>query len=132
MATTAEADRKARDTGGPQSPQETMRHALDSARAGNVFGDPITQDGVTVIPAARVDGKGGGGGGGGQVQAGQARGGRGGGFGFSTKPVGAFVIKNGKVSWRPSVDVNKIVMGGQIVAVVTVLAVRSILRSWRH
>jgi uncharacterized spore protein YtfJ len=108
-----------------------MRHALDSARVANVFGDPIRQDGVTVIPVARVKGKGGGGGGTGPAQDGQTRRGRGGGFGLSTKPAGVFVVRNGRVSWRPSVDVNKIVMGGQILAGITVLAVRSILRS-RH
>jgi uncharacterized spore protein YtfJ len=128
----AEADRNAREAGGQGSPQEAMRHVLDSARVTNVFGDPISRDDVTVIPVARIDGKGGGGGGGGPAQNGQTRRGRGGGFGLSTRPVGAFVIKNGKVSWRPSVDVNKIVVGGQIVAVITVLAMRSIVRSWRR
>jgi uncharacterized spore protein YtfJ len=108
-----------------------MRHALDSARVANVFGDPIMQDGVTIIPVARVEGRGGGGGGRGPAQDGQTRRGRGGGFGLSTKPAGVFVVTNGKVSWRPSVDVNKIIMGGQILAGITVLAVRSILRS-RH
>jgi uncharacterized spore protein YtfJ len=132
MKTTAEADRSTRGTGGPRSPQEAMRHALDSARVANVFGDPINQDGVTIIPVARVEGKGGGGGGTRPAQDGQTRRGRGGGFGLSTKPAGVFVLKNGKVSWRPSVDVNKVIIGGQIVAVITVLAVRSILRSWRR
>src|SRR5215469_16403265 len=118
MKTMAEADRKSRETGGPRSPQEAVRHALDSARVANVFGDPITQDGVTIIPVARVEGSGGGGTG--PAQDGQTRRGRGGGFGLSTKPAGVFVLKNGKVSWRPSVDVNKVIMGGQIVAVITV------------
>jgi uncharacterized spore protein YtfJ len=130
--TTTETDRKARHTAGPQSPQETMQHALDSARVANVFGDPINQDGVTIIPVARIEGKGGGGGGTGPAQDGQTKRGRGGGFGLSTKPAGVFVLSNGKVSWRPAVDVNKVVMGGQIVAVIAVLAVRSILRSWRR
>jgi hypothetical protein len=30
--------------------------------------------------------------------------------------------------WKPAVDVNKIVLGGQIVAVVLALVLRSILR----
>jgi uncharacterized spore protein YtfJ len=135
MGTMTQADRDARKGGGSEMPQEGMRHALgnalESARVANVFGDPITQDGVTVIPVARVQGKGGGGGGAGQAQDGQAQRGRGGGFGVSTKPVGVFVLKNGNVSWRPSVDVNKVVIGGQIVAGIAVLALRSILRS-RH
>ena len=85
-----------------------------------------------VAVVARVAGKGGGGGGSGPAQDGQTRLGRGGGFGLSTKPAGVFVVKDGKVSWRPSVDVNKVIMGGQILAGITVLAVRSILRSRRR
>src|SRR5215469_7210896 len=132
MKTMAEADRKSRETGGPRSPQEAVRHALDSARVAHVFGDPITQDGVTIIPVARIEGRGGGGGGTGPTQDGQTKRGRGGGFGLSTKPAGVFVLRSGKVSWRPALDVNKVVMGGQIVAVIAVLAARSVLRSWRR
>jgi hypothetical protein len=30
------------------------------------------------------------------------------------RPVGAYVIKDGTVRWEPAVDVNRIVLGGQI------------------
>jgi hypothetical protein len=54
--------------------------------------------------------------------------GSGGGFGLAARPVGAFVIKDGAVTWRPTIDVNKIVLGGQMVAVVALLTARTILK----
>ena len=36
------------------------------------------------------------------------------GFGVSGRPVGAYVIKDGKVSWEPALDLNRIILGGQI------------------
>jgi hypothetical protein len=46
--------------------------------------------------------------------------------------VGAFFLKDGKVSWRPAVDVNKIVLGGQVVAIVALLTIRAIVKSRRR
>jgi uncharacterized spore protein YtfJ len=111
--------------------RQAMGKVLDSARVATVFGEPVVQGDVTVIPVARVQSKGGGGGGAGPAQDGQTQRGRGGGFGLAAKPVGVFVVRSGKVSWRPSVDVNRIVMGGQIVAAVGILALRSVLRARR-
>ncbi len=133
----AEADQGARQSGRaePETAQAGARHAVgrivENARAAMVFGEPVTQGGVTVIPVARMTTKGGGGGGTGPSQDGQTQAGRGGGFGLSARPVGAFVVRDGKVAWRPSVDVNKIVMGGQIVAAIGILALRSVLRGRR-
>ncbi|MDX3111759.1 sporulation protein, partial [Nonomuraea angiospora] len=59
-------------------------------------------------------------------------GGSGGGFGFSATPAGVYVLKDGEVSWRPAVDVNRIVLGGQIVLIVAALTVRSILKKRRR
>jgi hypothetical protein len=39
-----------------------------------------------------------------------------------------YVISGDQVSWRPAVDVNRIVLGGQIVAIAALLVLRSILR----
>jgi hypothetical protein len=58
-----------------------------------------------VIAAATVAG--GAGGGGGHDERGQE--GEGGGFGVSARPAGAYVIKDGRVRWRPAVDVNRLV-----------------------
>jgi uncharacterized spore protein YtfJ len=79
----------------------TVREAITVSR---VFAEPYEADGVTVIAAATVAG--GGGGGGGHDDRGQE--GEGGGFGVSARPAGAYVIKDGRVRWRPAVDVNRL------------------------
>lgn len=91
--------------------------------ADKVYTEPVRQDGVVVIPAATV-GAGGGGGGGANGPEGAEAGG-GGGFGLSAKPAGAFIIKEGKVRWRPVVDVNRVILGAQVVAVTALLVVRA-------
>lgn len=55
--------------------------------------------------------------------------GQGGGFGVSARPVGVFVIKGEDVRWQPSLDLNRVILGGQIVALAVILAVRSIAKS---
>ena len=78
----------------------TTRDALTVRR---VFGEAVERDGVTVIPAAIL--RGGVGGGGGQDEQGQR--GEGGGFGLVARPVGAYVIKDGAVGWKPAFDLNR-------------------------
>jgi len=84
---------------------QLLHAAQESFTARRVFGEAVVEDGLTVIPAASITG--GGGGGGGSDGSGQGQEGEGGGFGVSARPVGAYVIHNGRVSWRPAVDVNK-------------------------
>ncbi|MFC4529651.1 spore germination protein GerW family protein [Sphaerisporangium dianthi] len=105
---------------------EMIDRAKDTASVGRVFGDPVTQDGVTVIPVARISG--GGGGGEGKQEGEQPSEGTGGGFGLGVTPEGMFVIKDAKVRWLPVVNVNRVILGGQIVAVVVLLTVRAIAR----
>jgi uncharacterized spore protein YtfJ len=57
--------------------------------------------------------------------------GLGGGYGFTVRPAGAFVIRDGAVKWRPAVDVNAVVLGAQVVVVVGLLVSRSVLRGRR-
>ncbi|NUT22245.1 MAG: sporulation protein [Hamadaea sp.] len=104
---------------------ESVREILDNARADQVFGAPISENGVTVLPAAKVRGGGGGGGGTGPDEQGK---GSGGGVGLSSRALGVFVIRDGQVSWRPAVDVNKIVLGGQLVVIAALLLARTVLR----
>lgn len=107
---------------------EMIDKVHDSATVTSVFGEPITQDGVTVIPVARVGG--GGGGGGGKQEGGEHPGeGSGGGFGVSATPAGAFVIRDSQVCWQPAIDYNKIILGGQFVAIIALLTLRTFLRS---
>jgi uncharacterized spore protein YtfJ len=95
--------------------------ARDAMSARGVFGEPVERDGVVVIPAARVSGGAGGGGGGGT----EGNGGAGSGFGLTARPVGAFVVRGGEVSWRPAVDVTRIVLGGQVVLAFGLLYLRT-------
>ncbi|MEU8245525.1 spore germination protein GerW family protein [Nonomuraea sp. NPDC048916] len=109
---------------------ELLEQSKDAATVKRVFGDPIQQGDVTVIPVARVGQGGGGGMGSGKGE--HAEQGGGGGYGLSATPAGVFVLKDGDVSWRPAVDVNRIVLGGQVVAVVLLLTVRAIVRKRRR
>jgi uncharacterized spore protein YtfJ len=77
------------------------------------------------VPAARIRGGAGGGNGPGSTE---EETGSGGGAGLNAQPAGVFVVKNGSVSWQPALDVTRIVIGGQLVAVVVALVLRSILR----
>src|SRR5215813_186072 len=99
------------------SVMEAIREVVDSAAAGKVFGAPIVEDGVTVLPAAKISGGGGGGGGTGPAKDGKESSGTGGGMGVSAKPLGVFVIRNGRVRWQPAIDMNRVIIGGQIVGV---------------
>jgi uncharacterized spore protein YtfJ len=84
---------------------ELATSVRDAITVTRVFAEPYEKDGVTVIAAATVAG--GGGGGGGHDERGQE--GEGGGFGVSARPAGAYVIRDGRVRWRPAVDVNRLV-----------------------
>ena len=89
----------------------TVRDAITVSR---VFAEPYEKDGVTVIAAATVVG--GGGGGGGHDERGQE--GEGGGFGGRAPGQPArIVIKDGRVWWRPAVDVNRLFATIGVVAV---------------
>ena len=54
------------------------------------------------------------------------------GFGVNARPVGVYVVKNGEVTWQPAIDVMRIIVGGQIIGLVTILAIRSLLKRRRH
>ncbi len=100
-----------------------------------VFGEPYQVDDVAIIPVAVI--RGGGGGGGGEGDGGtngkQGTGsGAGMGFGVNARPVGVYVVKNGEVTWQPAIDVMRIILGGQFIGLVAVLAIRSLLKRRRH
>lgn len=103
-----------------------ITQARDAMSIKRVFGEPYSDDGTTLIPVASI--RGGVGGGEGESPDGK-REGSGGGFGVIARPVGMVVLREGKVSWRPALDVNKIILGGQVVAVVAMLTLRSILKT---
>lgn len=106
--------------------EDVIGQARDAITVKRVFGDPYEKNGVTFIPAAKVQG--GAGGGGGDSSEGQGRG-SGSGFGVSARPAGAYVIREGQVTWQPAVDVNRAVAIGGVVAVVFLFTLRSMAKA---
>jgi uncharacterized spore protein YtfJ len=94
---------------------ELLQGARDAITARRVYGEPIERDGITVLPAAAVQG---GGGGGGDAED------AGGGFGLAARPVGAWVIHDGEVSWRPATDLTRL-------AAIVALALLGVLKLLR-
>lgn len=105
--------------------EEALAQASDSMSARRVYAEPIERDGVIFVAAAAV----GGGGGLGESTDETGQRGSGGGYGLGAKPVGAYVIKDGRVSWRPAIDVNRLITVIGAVAV-TALLVRA--RAVKH
>jgi uncharacterized spore protein YtfJ len=103
----------------------------EAMTVGRVFGESYRVDDVTIIPVAVVRGGGGGGTGSNvEVQPGDEPSRFGGGFGFgvNVRPVGIVVVKDGQVTWQPTIDVMRVIVGGQLLALAAILTVRRLLR----
>ena len=107
--------------------QDITSQARDALTVKRVFGEPYEKDGLTIIPAARIQGAVCAGGGEDPQTQGK---GSGGGFGMTARPVGAFILRNGELTWRPAIDATRIAIGGQVVAIVALLAARAIFKAW--
>jgi uncharacterized spore protein YtfJ len=107
--------------------KELLEQVRDTMTVRRVFGEPIERDGVMIIPVAGVRGGAGGGGGSGEATQGSPEG-YGAGWGMNASPKGVFVVENGQARWQPAVDVNRIILGGQIVAIAALLVFRSIVK----
>jgi uncharacterized spore protein YtfJ len=105
-------------------PQLVLQRVEEAMTARRVFGEPVQVDGVTVLPVARVGGGGGGG------QKGEHSGDSGVGFGIGVQPAGVYVIRDGDAKWRPALDLNRVILGGQIVGLAAILTFGSLLRFW--
>ncbi|MFL6130412.1 MAG: spore germination protein GerW family protein [Mycobacteriales bacterium] len=105
--------------------QELMQIVGDAAHVRRVFGEPVEREGTLVIPVATVRAGAGGGVGKGPQENGE---GEGGGYGFAARPLGIFVLRDDRVEWRPALDVGKVILGGQVVAVTALLVIRSLMR----
>ncbi|MBM2616378.1 sporulation protein [Actinoplanes sp. LDG1-06] len=109
---------------------DVLREAVAGTGADRVFGAPVTGNGTVMLPVAKVSGGAGGGGGNGPAGEGQPEG-TGGGFGTTARGLGVFVLRDGKVTWHPAIDVNRVVLGGQLVAIMALLVARELLRGRR-
>ena len=103
--------------------KEVLEHAREALTVRRVFGDPIEREGVLVVPVAKVMGGAG---------SGAGEEGGGGGWGGAAAPAGVYVIDGQDVRWEPALDLNRIILGGQIALVVGLLVARSILRARRR
>jgi hypothetical protein len=104
------------------NPQDILSGAQDAMSVRRVFGDPVQAGDVTLVPVAVIAG----GGGGGSKSAAEA----GAGFGLSAKPAGVFAVSGGQVRWRPAVNVNRAILGGQIVGIAAIGVVGALVRLW--
>ncbi|MGQ4600824.1 sporulation protein [Nocardia sp. R6R-6] len=113
---------------------ELLGQVRDAITVRRVYGEPYESDGAVVIAAASVGGGGGGGGGAGSDD-GRVEGagvGEGAGFGVGAKPVGAYVLRDGQLTWHPAVDVNAIIETVGKVLMVGILAFALTRRRTRH
>src|SRR3954468_7381603 len=103
-----------------------LAQARDSMTVKRVFGEPIERDGVMVIPVANVMGGFGGGRG---DQRGDGYSGGGAGYGVRATPAGVYVIDHGRVRWEPALNLNAVILGGQITAIFLFLTIRRLVSS---
>ncbi|WP_199425186.1 spore germination protein GerW family protein [Actinotalea solisilvae] len=117
------------------------RVAGDALHVRRVFGEPIREDGVTLVPVARVLGGAGSGWGSGELGAGTeaarssgegSGAGGGGGFGVRVRPLGVFVVRGTDVEWRPALDLGRVILGSQVVGALAVLVLARALRARRR
>ncbi|MFF0345581.1 spore germination protein GerW family protein [Kribbella sp. NPDC004875] len=110
---------------------DVLRGVMETAKAGTVFGAPVSHNGFTILPVARITGGGGSGRGEGITGPGTDGSGSGGGFGLSARPVGVYVIGDREVTWSPAVDATKVILGGQLVGLVALLTLRTLVKLLR-
>jgi uncharacterized spore protein YtfJ len=105
--------------------QELLAQARDVMTVKRVFGEPIEKNGLTIIPVANV--LGGAGGGSGPAPSGDNA--VGGGLGVWATPAGVYVIHDQTVAWQPALNLNRVILGGQLVAIVLLLTIRAIVQA---
>lgn len=87
----------------PETPQ-ALTDLIADPHASRVFGQPHeTADGTTIIPVAKVRGRPGNH----EIDAPRA-----------VRPIGVFVVKDGKVTWEPAVDATRIALLGELIGLI--------------
>jgi uncharacterized spore protein YtfJ len=135
----------------PFDPADLTRATGDVLNVRRVFGDAYERGGTWVIPVAKLMG-GTGAGAGGAAMGGEGPRGRaaasdadrsgphgqgegtggGGAFGVRVKPLGVYVVDDAGVQWRPALDLNRVILGGQVVGAIVAVALAWALRRRRH
>lgn len=90
-----------------------LASARDTANVKRVFGEPIERDGTLIIPVAMVAG---GGGGGGRDAEPDKPGEAGGGFGVWARPIGVYVVRDGRADFRPAIDITTLALCAALLA----------------
>lgn len=103
---------------------DALAAAGDLLTARVVYGEPYEQDGATLVPAAAVRG----GRCGGSEAGADSTGCCDGGSCMMARPVGAYRIKDGDVSWIPATDRTKVAIIAGLFGTVALLVLRSVLR----
>ena len=96
---------------GPLAPRDESEDAVDDAGTSEASGDSAE---VTTGWQTPATGSGGGSG-----------------LGVYVRPVGVYVVDSQGVHWRPALDVNRVILGGQVLGALVVLAVAHVLRRRR-
>jgi uncharacterized spore protein YtfJ len=127
-----DTDLQANREGAPVSADlaQTLTHSMERiVNARTVYGEPVTHEGVVVIPVARASWLGAGGGG---------RGGEEGGSGMvgslQVKPVGYIEIKDGATRFKGFFDMGvivQIILSYSVVAAITFAGIRKIIQAAR-
>lgn len=134
---------------GRQDPPVTVdvaavtRAASDVLSVRRVFGEPYDRDGTLVIPVAMVVGSSGGAGGAGALggatdikdtagSASTSGSGSAAAFGALVKPLGVYVVSERGVRWQPTIDLTRVVLGGQAVLTAAIVALSCALRRRRR
>ncbi|WP_448629619.1 spore germination protein GerW family protein [Cellulomonas soli] len=119
-------------------PTAIVRAASETLSVRRVFGEAYERDGALVIPVAKVMGGTGSGGGVGahrpqreattptpQDPGSEGEGG-GGGFGIRVRPVGVYIVDERGTHWRPALDMNRVILGGQVVGAIAVSVIGAV------
>ena len=101
---------------------DTIAGTRDALTIRKVFGDAYEVDGVQIIPVAKVAG-GAGGGAGESDDEDEGGSGYGSGFGMSARGIGVYEVRDGHAVWKPAIDVNRVIRGGQVLGAIVVVCV---------
>jgi len=102
-----------------------LAQGRDALTVRRVFGEPVSHNGVKVIPVAHIRGGVGGGGGSGPNGEGS---GSGGGFGVAARPAGVFVLSDANVTWKPAISRERILLAAMALVAFALWTIRSSTR----